>query len=108
MFGYNNLVVDFRSLPIMRGLGCPVVLDATHSVQLPGGQGSCSGGQKEYIPLLARAGVAAGLDALFMEVHPDPGHARCDGPNSLPLDQVLPLWRNLKALHRLVREQEKI
>ena len=73
MFGYNNLVVDFRSLPIMRGLGCPVVLDVTHSVQLPGGQGTCSGGQREYIPLLARAGVAAGLDALFMEVHPDPG-----------------------------------
>ena len=71
-FGYNNLVVDFRSLPIMRGLGCPVVLDVTHSVQLPGGQGTCSGGQKEYIPLLARAGVAAGVDALFMEVHPDP------------------------------------
>ncbi|MGA9755779.1 MAG: 3-deoxy-8-phosphooctulonate synthase [Desulfobaccales bacterium] len=108
MFGYNNLVVDFRSLPIMRGLGCPVVLDVTHSVQLPGGQGTCSGGQREYIPLLARAGVAAGVDALFMEVHPDPEHARCDGPNSLPLDQVLPLWRHLKALHRLVREQDKI
>jgi 2-dehydro-3-deoxyphosphooctonate aldolase (KDO 8-P synthase) len=108
MFGYNNLVVDFRSLPIMRGLGCPVVLDVTHSVQLPGGQGTCSGGQREYIPLLARAGVAAGVDALFMEVHPDPEQARCDGPNSLPLDRVLPLWRNLKALHRLVREQEKI
>ncbi len=71
-FGYNNLVVDFRSLPIMRSLGCPVVLDVTHSVQLPGGQGTCSGGQREYIPLLARAGVAAGVDALFMEVHPDP------------------------------------
>ena len=72
MFGYNNLVVDFRSLPILRGLGCPVVLDVTHSVQLPGGKGTCSGGQREYIPLLARAGVAAGVDALFMEVHPDP------------------------------------
>ncbi len=81
-FGYNNLVVDFRSLAIMRGLGCPVVLDATHSVQLPGGQGSCSGGQREFIPLLARAGVAAGVDALFMEVHPEPDKARCDGPNS--------------------------
>ncbi|MCK9375102.1 MAG: 3-deoxy-8-phosphooctulonate synthase [Syntrophobacterales bacterium] len=104
-FGYNNLVVDFRSLPIMRGLGCPVVLDVTHSVQLPGGQGTCSGGQREYIPLLARAGVAAGVDALFMEVHPDPAHALCDGPNSLPLDEVLPLWRRLKALHQLVREQ---
>jgi 2-dehydro-3-deoxyphosphooctonate aldolase (KDO 8-P synthase) len=106
MFGYNNLVVDFRSLPILRGLGCPVVLDVTHSVQLPGGQGTCSGGQKEYIPLLARAGVAAGVDALFMEVHPDPDHALCDGPNSLPLAQVLPLWRHLAALHRLIRGQE--
>ncbi|MFZ5448890.1 MAG: 3-deoxy-8-phosphooctulonate synthase [Thermodesulfobacteriota bacterium] len=103
MFGYNNLVVDFRSLPIMRGLGCPVVLDITHSVQLPGGQGTCSGGQREYIPLLARAGVAAGVDALFMEVHPDPDVALCDGPNSLPLAEVLPLWRKLAALHRLVR-----
>jgi 2-dehydro-3-deoxyphosphooctonate aldolase (KDO 8-P synthase) len=106
MFGYNNLVVDFRSLPIMRGLGCPVVLDVTHSVQLPGGQGTCSGGQREYIPLLARAGMAAGVDALFMEVHPDPDAALCDGPNSLPLAEVLPLWRKLAALHRLVREQE--
>ena len=106
MFGYNNLVVDFRSLPILRGLGCPVVLDVTHSVQLPGGQGTCSGGQKEYIPLLARAGVAAGVDALFMEVHPDPDHALCDGPKSLPLAQVLPLWRHLAALHRLIRGQE--
>ena len=104
MFGYNNLVVDFRSLPIMRSLGCPVVLDVTHSVQLPGGQGTCSGGQREYIPLLARAGVAAGVDALFMEVHPDPEHALCDGPNSLPLADVLPLWRQLAALHRLLRE----
>jgi len=104
MFGYNNLVVDFRSLPIMRRLGCPVVLDVTHSVQLPGGQGACSGGQREHIPLLARAGVAAGADALFMEVHPDPDRARCDGPNSLPLGDVLPLWRQLAALHRLVRE----
>jgi 2-dehydro-3-deoxyphosphooctonate aldolase (KDO 8-P synthase) len=103
MFGYNNLVVDFRSLPILRGLGCPVVLDITHSVQLPGGQGTCSGGQREYIPLLARAGVAAGVDALFMEVHPDPDHALCDGPNSLPLAAVLPLWRQLAALHRLLR-----
>ena len=106
MFGYNNLVVDFRSLPILRNLGCPVVLDVTHSVQLPGGQGTCSGGQREYIPLLARAGVAAGVDALFMEVHPDPEHALCDGPNSLPLAEVLPLWRRLKALHHLAREQE--
>jgi 2-dehydro-3-deoxyphosphooctonate aldolase (KDO 8-P synthase) len=103
-FGYNNLVVDFRNLAILRGLGCPVVLDATHSVQLPGGEGSCSGGQREFVPLLARAGVAAGVDGIFLEVHPDPGQARCDGPNSLPLPEVLPLWRTLKALHTLVRE----
>ena len=102
-FGYNNLVVDFRSLPIMRGLGCPVVLDVTHSVQLPGGQGTCSGGQREFIPMLARAGVAAGVDALFMEVHPDPGKALCDGPNSLPLNEVLPLWRTLKGLHEALK-----
>ncbi len=104
-FGYNNLVVDFRSLPIMRGLGCPVVLDVTHSVQLPGGQGSCSGGQREFIPYLARAGVAVGVDALFMEVHPDPDAAKCDGPNSLPLGEVLPLWRSLRDLFEFLREQ---
>ncbi len=103
-FGYNNLVVDFRSLAIMRGLGCPVVLDVTHSVQLPGGQGTCSGGQREFVPLLARAGVAAGVDGIFLEVHPEPDKARCDGPNSLPLKDVLPLWRTLKALHALVQE----
>jgi 2-dehydro-3-deoxyphosphooctonate aldolase (KDO 8-P synthase) len=103
-FGYNNLVVDFRSLAIMRSLGCPVVLDVTHSVQLPGGEGSCSGGQREFVPLLARAGVAAGVDGIFLEVHPDPSRARCDGPNSLPLAEVLPLWRTLKAIHTLVRE----
>lgn len=101
--GYNNLVVDFRSLPIMRGLGCPVVLDVTHSVQLPGGQGTCSGGQREFIPHLARAGVAVGVDGLFMEVHPDPDKAKCDGPNSLHLKEVLPLWRDLKALHEFCR-----
>jgi 2-dehydro-3-deoxyphosphooctonate aldolase (KDO 8-P synthase) len=104
-FGYNNLVVDFRSLPIMRSLGCPVVLDVTHSVQLPGGQGSCSGGQREFIPMLARAGVAAGVDALFMEVHPNPEAAKCDGPNSLPMAEVLPLWRSLKELHQFLRGQ---
>ena len=102
-FGYNNLVVDFRSLPLMRGLGCPVVLDVTHSVQLPGGQGSCSGGQREFIPVLARAGVAVGVDALFMEVHPDPDRALCDGPNSLPLQEVPALWRELRDLHRFLR-----
>ncbi len=104
-FGYNNLVVDFRSLPIMQGLGCPVVLDVTHSVQLPGGRGSCSGGQREFIPVLARAGLAAGVDGLFMEVHPDPDQALCDGPNSLPLREVLPLWRELAALHKFLRNK---
>ena len=89
----------------MRGLGCPVVLDVTHSVQLPGGQGTCSGGQREFIPPLARAGVAVGVDGLFMEVHPDPAQALCDGPNSLPLNQVPALWRELKALHEFLREQ---
>jgi 2-dehydro-3-deoxyphosphooctonate aldolase (KDO 8-P synthase) len=104
-FGYNNLVVDMRSLAILRNLGCPVVLDATHSVQLPGGQGSCSGGQREFVPLLARAAVAAGVDGVFLEVHPNPDQARCDGPNSLPLKDVLPLWRTLKALHTLIQER---
>ncbi|MGD0216988.1 MAG: 3-deoxy-8-phosphooctulonate synthase [Desulfobaccales bacterium] len=106
-FGYNNLVVDFRSLAIMRELGCPVILDVTHSVQLPGGQGVCSGGQRQFIPLLARAGVAAGVDGLFMEVHPDPEKAPCDGPNSLPLDQVPALWRELKGLHEFLRQQRQ-
>ena len=104
-FGYNNLVVDFRSLPLMRDLGCPVVLDVTHSVQLPGGQGTCSGGQREFIPHLARAAVAVGVDGLFMEVHPDPAQALCDGPNSLPLQEVPALWRELKALHEFIRGQ---
>ena len=106
-FGYNNLVVDFRSLPLMRDLGCPVVLDVTHSVQLPGGQGTCSGGQREFIAPLARAAVAVGVDGLFMEVHPDPAQALCDGPNSLPLDEVPALWRELKALHEFRREQDR-
>lgn len=104
-FGYNNLVVDFRGFAIMKNLGYPVILDVTHSVQLPGGQGACSGGQREFIPLLARAGVAAGVDGLFMEVHPEPDRALCDGPNSLALKDALPLWRELLALHRVVREQ---
>ncbi|MEJ5331071.1 MAG: 3-deoxy-8-phosphooctulonate synthase [Desulfobaccales bacterium] len=102
-FGYNNLVVDFRGLAIMRALGWPVVLDVTHAVQLPGGQGSCSGGQREFVPLLARAGVAAGVDGLFMEVHPNPERALCDGPNSLPLAAVPALWRELRDLHRFCR-----
>ena len=102
--GYNNLVVDFRSLAIMRGLGSPVILDATHSVQLPGGRGACSGGQREFVPLLARAGVAAGVDGIFLEVHPEPARARCDGPNSLALAEIPALWRTLKALHTLLQE----
>lgn len=87
-FGYNNLVVDMRSFPVMRGLGCPVIYDATHSVQLPGGAGTSSGGQREFIAPLARAAVAAGIDGLFMEVHPDPDRALCDGPNSIALDRI--------------------
>lgn len=98
MFGYNNLVVDFRGLAIMRELGFPVVMDTTHAVQLPGGQGTCSGGDRRFVPLLARAAVAVGVDAIFMEVHPDPDKARCDGPNSLPLSQVPQLWGELLAL----------
>ena len=94
-FGYNNLVVDFRSLAVMGGLGHPVVFDATHSVQLPGGQGGSSGGNREYVPLLARAAVAAGADGVFLEVHPDPDTALCDGPNSWPLDRLEPLLRDL-------------
>ncbi|MBW1916731.1 MAG: 3-deoxy-8-phosphooctulonate synthase [Deltaproteobacteria bacterium] len=107
LFGYNNLVVDFRSLPILRTLGYPVVMDVTHSVQLPGGQGSASGGQREFIPYLAQAAVAVGVDALFMEVHPHPEQARCDGPNSLPLNQVFRLWRHLQELHNFQQQQRK-
>lgn len=87
-FGYNNLVVDMRSLPVMRSFGCPVIYDATHSVQLPGGAGGSSGGQREFIVPLARAAVAAGIDGLFMEIHPEPEKALCDGPNSIPLDEI--------------------
>ncbi len=102
-FGYNNLVVDMRSFAVLRGLGCPVIYDATHSVQLPGGAGGSSGGQREFIPPLARAAVAAGIDGIFMEVHPDPDHALCDGPNSMPLDQVETLVRQLLAIHQVVQ-----
>lgn len=104
-YGYNNLVVDMRSLPVMRGMGCPVVFDATHSVQLPGGAGGSSGGQREFIPPLARAAMGAGIDGLFMEVHPDPDKALCDGPNSWPLDQVEPLLRQLLAIRAAVGEE---
>lgn len=102
-FGYNNLVVDFRSVPIMKSLGHPVVFDATHSVQLPGGQGGASGGQREFVPTLARAAVAAGVDGLFLEVHPDPDKALCDGPNSWPLARLEPLLRELLALRSVPR-----
>jgi 2-dehydro-3-deoxyphosphooctonate aldolase (KDO 8-P synthase) len=101
-FGYNNLVVDMRSLPIMRGFGCPVIFDATHSVQLPGGAGGSSGGQREFIAPLARAAVAAGIDGLFMEVHPDPDKALCDGPNSIPLDSVEALLKQLLRIQEAV------
>lgn len=101
-FGYNNLVVDMRSFPVLRDLGCPVIYDATHSVQLPGGAGGCSGGQRQFIPPLARAAVACGIDGIFMEVHPTPDLALCDGPNSIPLDQVEPLLRQLLAIHLVV------
>ena len=101
-FGYNNLVVDMRSLPVMRGFGCPVIYDATHSVQLPGGSGGSSGGQREFIAPLSRAAVAAGIDGLFMEVHPDPDKALCDGPNSMPLDSIEPLLKQLVGIHEVV------
>jgi len=101
-FGYNNLVVDFRSLTIMQGLGWPVVFDATHSVQLPGGAGKASGGQREFVPAMARAAVAAGVDGIFLEVHKDPECALCDGPNSLPLSGLEALLNELKAIHGAV------
>jgi 2-dehydro-3-deoxyphosphooctonate aldolase (KDO 8-P synthase) len=98
MFGYNNLVVDFRGIQIMQQTGCPVVFDATHSVQLPGGAGTHSGGQREFAPVLARAAIAAGADGVFLEVHEDPDNALCDGPNSLRLDQLPDLLAQLKAI----------
>jgi 2-dehydro-3-deoxyphosphooctonate aldolase (KDO 8-P synthase) len=102
-FGYNNLVSDMRSLAIMRDTGCPVVFDATHSVQLPGGQGTASGGQREFIPVLARAAVASGVAGLFMETHPDPSKALSDGPNAWPLGRMEPLLTTLKELDRAVK-----
>jgi 2-dehydro-3-deoxyphosphooctonate aldolase (KDO 8-P synthase) len=104
-FGYNNLVSDMRSLSIMRSTDCPVVFDATHSVQLPGGKGSASGGQREFIPVLARAAVAAGVSGLFMETHPDPEHALSDGPNAWPLDRMESLLTTLQALDRTVKSK---
>jgi 2-dehydro-3-deoxyphosphooctonate aldolase (KDO 8-P synthase) len=97
-FGYNNLVVDFRGIPIMQKTGCPVIFDATHSVQLPGGQGDSSGGQREYAPVLARAAVAAGADGVFLEVHENPDKALCDGPNSLNFPMIESLLPQLKAI----------
>ena len=102
-FGYNNLVSDMRSLAIMRDTNCPVVFDATHSVQLPGGQGTASGGQREFIPVLARAAVASGVAGLFMETHPDPSKALSDGPNAWPLGRMEPLLTTLKELDRAVK-----
>jgi len=106
-FGYNNLVADMRSLPVMRNFGYPVIFDATHSVQLPGGMGASSGGQRDMIPFLARAAVAAGIDGLFFEVHPEPENARCDGPNSLRLGEFEKLLSTLIGIDRLVKRGEK-
>ncbi len=104
-FGYNNLVSDMRSLAVMRDTGCPVVFDATHSVQLPGGQGSCSGGQREHVPVLARAAVAAGISGLFMETHPEPEKALSDGPNAWPLGKMADLLSRLKDIDALVKSR---
>jgi len=105
-FGYNNLVSDMRSLAVMRGTGCPVVFDATHSVQLPGGKGSASGGQREFIPVLARAATAAGIAGLFMETHPDPAKALSDGPNAWPLGQMKALLETLVAIDDTVKKHD--
>ncbi len=104
-FGYNNLIADMRSLPIIRGLGYPVVFDGTHSVQLPGGLGHVSGGQREMVPSLSMAAVAVGIDALFLEVHPDPERALCDGPNSLRLDDLPLLLEDLKEVDRIAKRR---
>ena len=104
-FGYNNLVSDMRSLAIMRETGCPVVFDATHSVQLPGGQGTSSGGQREFVPVLARAAVAAGVSGVFMETHPDPAKALSDGPNAWPLPRMKELLATLKEIDALVKRR---
>lgn len=104
-FGYNNLVVDIRAFPILRSFGYPVIFDVTHSLQLPGGKGSCSGGQREFAEPLARAAVAAGVDGLFMEVHPQPDKALCDGPNMIPLDTLLQMLKVLKSIQELIAAQ---
>jgi 2-dehydro-3-deoxyphosphooctonate aldolase (KDO 8-P synthase) len=105
-FGYNNLVVDMRALKIMRDAGWPVIFDATHSVQLPGGQGSVSGGQPQFIETLARGAVASGIDGLFIEVHENPALALSDGANALRLELLEPLWRRLSQLDRMVKSPE--
>lgn len=102
-FGYNNLVVDFRGIPIMQSFGYPVVFDATHSVQLPGAQGTCSGGDRRFVPILAKSAMAAGADALFFEVHPEPDKAKCDGPNMIALDDAEKLFSVCKQIYELVR-----
>lgn len=104
-FGYNTLVSDMRGLASMRSTNCPVVFDATHSVQQPGGQGSCSGGQREMVPVLARAAMAVGISGLFMETHPDPANAKSDGPNMWPLHQLKPVLAQLKALDEITKSQ---
>ena len=104
-FGYNNLVSDMRSLAVMRNTGCPVVFDATHSVQLPGGQGTVSGGQREFVPVLARAAVAVGVSGLFMETHPNPAKAMSDGPNAFPLGHLKALLYTLKVLDETTKQQ---
>lgn len=101
-FGYNNLVVDFRSFPIMRSFGYPVIFDVTHSLQLPGGQGTSSGGQREFAAPMARAAAAIGVDGFFMEVHPDPDKAPCDGPNMIKLDEVEKMLKTIKEIHKLL------
>ncbi|MGZ3159092.1 MAG: 3-deoxy-8-phosphooctulonate synthase [Burkholderiaceae bacterium] len=103
-FGYNNLVSDMRSLAIMRETGCPVVFDATHSVQLPGGQGTSSGGQREHVPVLARAAIAVGISGIFMETHPNPAEAKSDGPNAVPLSRIKELLSTLVQLDRVVKK----
>lgn len=105
-FGYNNLISDMRSLAVMRGTGCPVVFDATHSVQLPGGKGTASGGQREFIPVLARAATAAGIAGLFMETHPDPDKALSDGPNAWPLDKMFALLETLQSIDASVKQDD--
>ena len=107
-FGYNNLVSDMRSLAVMRDTGCPVVYDATHSVQLPGGQGTVSGGQREFVPVLARAAVAVGIAGLFMETHPNPAEAKSDGPNSWPLHRMQELLEILLTLDQAVKSKTLI